>query len=300
MSYLLSPSKEEIQDMTHGRPNVLDTKMIVKTISWSGSKSHEPKVSESTRPVRKQTLPSDDERLGITRPSMKDNPILASSIPKVGKRSVPTSKIAVETVHGLPSIYTGTVAETLVHRPKRPATAPAASSRRLDYVKFNKVAVNTGLVTAREQQALRETTKFYRPTSAAPMRSQYTNEAAKTMVHGVPTPEQDDIVALVSMSYRKDWIQQQRQRDQQEVEARLRRQNLQAGTTKTVLLRQKGPQPAAPEPFVLKQFRNIPPAVSSFRSPAERERALLSQSLDGVARVGYQHQGVYASQIGAE
>jgi hypothetical protein len=70
---------------------------------------------------------------------------------------------------------------------RRPQTAPASSSpRRIDYVKMNKVAIDSGLVTAREQKALRETTVFYRPATGKPSAKQ-SIDRAQQIVHGVPT-----------------------------------------------------------------------------------------------------------------
>jgi hypothetical protein len=66
----------------------------------------------------------------------------------------------------------------------RPKTAPARC--RTDYVKFNKIALERGLVTTREQQALRETIEVLRVETKRQVNLEDPNTARlRAMTHGV-------------------------------------------------------------------------------------------------------------------
>ena len=106
----------------------------------------------------------------------------------------------------------------------------------------------------------------------------------------------DDISALMKDAFSKEFREQQQARDAATAAAARERATriAEPGVTRTVVLRQKGPEPAPQPLFKLPRFAGVPAATQSFRSAEQRELALHAHQLEGIPRLGITGQGAVA------
>lgn len=282
--------------LTHGKATISEPNAVAKSLSWARpvaptEASHQNSVPRKSR----FDLIDKDEPLGVSRPSFKENPILRSQHPRVGEPVPYQSPKALKLVHGLPLVYTGTAADALKWRSQRPKTAPTPKS--FDYVKFNKTAADKGIVSVSEQLALREKVVYYRPSTAQPhLRSNKPSisQHVRSMTHGTPTTASDHIKEVITYVYEKEFVRQQRSRDQKDVEHAKERHTFEPGTTRSTILRQKVPEPEPSALFKMQRFQKVSAVLNTFRSDDARKRALEAHESDGVARLGVHKHGIYA------
>ncbi|KAF7644477.1 hypothetical protein LDENG_00221360 [Lucifuga dentata] len=217
-------------------------------------------------------------RVGVVRDSMLTNPlIIEAPLGRARSRGhhVPAPDFTYGTCY---SIREGGVAEALsswrVHAcsPHRHANVP-------DFVCLNREAVRSGLVTAKELGQYRaqwfQTHATKQPTSSQQSRRGGANITPGTS-HRVksPPPPPPPIFDLLSHHYGRRWLEEQQSRNQTSNQEK--QQRIKAGhipDTRTSLLRRSRALPQTHTSFILPRFRQVPPALDTFRTMEDRCRA---------------------------
>ncbi|KAG9469418.1 cilia- and flagella-associated protein 77 [Eleutherodactylus coqui] len=231
-------------------------------------------------------------RCGVLRDSMTSNQLLQrAELGKTKRRcfSLPGPNFT----YGQSSfLKEGGVAEAIGHWQTVEAKA---RERKLEsnFVALNREAVKSGLVTAAEHQAFRNTHKIWRPINEGRLKPR-SQRLPQDMTYGICTRPSTPIYDLIEQKYQRLWLEQQLQATEAlRIMSKEKIQQRQVQDTKTTLLRRYQP-PADPAPlWKLARFEKIGPHLDTFPSEQARQRAFSTHRSDAIVRQGLHGQGIY-------
>ncbi|XP_075690231.1 cilia- and flagella-associated protein 77 isoform X1 [Rhinoderma darwinii] len=234
----------------------------------------------------------ENEKFGTVRDSMTSNQLLQKAeLGKIKKRCY--SLPGPDFTYGQSSfLREGGVAEAVGHWQ---TVGARAHQRKLEsnFVALNREAVKSGLVTATEHQAFRNTHKIWRPINEGRVK-QRCQHLPQDATFGICTRPSTPIYDLIEHKYQRLWLEQQRQASEAlRIMSKEKIQLRRVQDTRTTLLRRYQP-PADPAPlWKLPQFEKVGPHLDTFHSEKSRQRAFSAQRSDAVARRGLLGRGVY-------
>ncbi|XP_056394383.1 cilia- and flagella-associated protein 77 [Hyla sarda] len=234
----------------------------------------------------------ENQRYGVVRESMNNNQLLQKAeLGKTKKRCY--SLPGPDFTYGQDSyLREGGVAEAIGHWRTVEARA---HERKLesDFVTLNREAVKSGLVTAAEHQAFRNTHKIWRPVNEGRQKPR-SQRLPQDVTYGICTRPSTPIYDLIENKYQQLWLEQQRQATEAlRMMSKEKIQLRKVQDTRTTQLRRYQP-PADPAPlWKLPQFEKVGPHLDTFPSEKARQRAFSAHRSDGIARQGLHGQGIY-------
>eukprot|EP00045_Choanoeca_perplexa_P002174 m.23300 g.23300 ORF g.23300 m.23300 type:complete len:247 (+) comp11363_c0_seq2:115-855(+) len=234
-------------------------------------------------------------RLGVTRPTMRNNILLAK--PSLGQTlQLPPSHV--EGIrHGIKSGRSLGVASAMSWQ-QPPSQAKAVSRRKqkhIDFIQMNKTALHHGLTTAKDQQTLLQSSmNFDRPSKPSRSRRRTASAPSSRRPAGLASGQSEALAEIISGQPGRDWrtAHHSQQLYQQSAHSQ---HPIGVTMTKTAILRQKYPKAPAEPLWKLKKFQAAQPAISTFRSPQARNRAQERHKLDSTDRVGVFGHGLHSS-----
>ncbi|XP_065830291.1 cilia- and flagella-associated protein 77-like [Oscarella lobularis] len=166
-----------------------------------------------------------------------------------------------------------------------------------DFISLNKAAVKKGLTTSQEQFQFRAMHDVRQRPRASGRVARTKSMPSTDITFGTTTRPSTPIYDLLEHKYQAEWIEQQRQKDRA-LQKSAKEERAKSGriyeTRATVLRKFAEPVKSSP-PWRMPRFTKIPAKLQTFRTPAEREKAMKYHSSDAVSRKGIFGQGVYAS-----
>ncbi|KAM3911350.1 cilia- and flagella-associated protein 77 [Leptodactylus fuscus] len=234
----------------------------------------------------------DNQRVGVVRESMNNNQLLQKA--ELGQtRRRCYSLPGPDFTYGQSSfLREGGVAEAIGHWQSVEARA---HQRKLEsnFVALNREAVKSGLVTAAEHQAFRNTHKIWRPVNEGRLKPR-SLRLPQDMTYGISTRPSTPIYDLIEHKYQRLWLEQQFAASEAlrvMSKEKIRLQKVQ--DTRTSVLRRYQP-PTDPAPlWKLPRFEKVPPHLDTFPSEKARQRAISAHQSDAIARQGLHGQGIY-------
>ncbi|KAL7392182.1 hypothetical protein ABVT39_020578 [Epinephelus coioides] len=239
-------------------------------------------------------------RVGVVRDSMLTNPLLIkASLGQSQTRGMslpgPDFTFGTRSSHrdgGVPEVLSSWSVQSrrgdsAPHRPLPP-----------DFVSLNRDAVKSGLVTAKELSQYRAQRGGVRTKNPAPKHQEggaSQRQAVPDIVFGVKTRASSPLSDLLSHQYGRHWIDEQLSRNRTSDHKQLQR--IRPGNipdTRTSLLRRSRALPVTQTPFTLPRFKQVAPALDTFRDQEARMRALRAHQSDSVSRRGVQGLGTYS------
>ncbi|KAM8934456.1 cilia- and flagella-associated protein 77 [Pelodytes ibericus] len=235
----------------------------------------------------------ENERFGVVRDSMDHNQLLQKAeLGKIKRRCYTLP--GTEFTYGQNSFMKeGGVAAAIGHWNSVEANKSRHKKPQSNFVALNREAVKSGLVTAAEHQAYRNTHDIWRPSDRVKI------DHAKMVfppdtTFGICTRPSTAIYDLLENKYQYLWIEQQRQASEElrlKSKEKMRRARMQ--DTRTTLLRRYQP-PTDPAPlWQLPRFQKIGPHLNTFPNEEARRKAFSAHHSDGIARRGLHAQGIY-------
>ncbi|XP_073412078.1 cilia- and flagella-associated protein 77 isoform X3 [Dendrobates tinctorius] len=186
----------------------------------------------------------------------------------------------------------GGVAEAIGHWQSVEAKA---HQRKLEsnFIALNREAVKSGLVTATEHQAFRNTHNIWRPINEGRVKPR-SLRLPQDMVYGICTRPSTPIYDLMEHKYQRLWLEQQRQASEAlRILSKEKIQQRKVQDTRTTMLRRYQP-PIDPAPlWKLPRFKKVAPHLDTFPSEKARQRAFSAHRTDAIARQGLHGQGIY-------
>eukprot|EP00730_Choanoeca_flexa_P018710 TRINITY_DN9115_c0_g1_i4.p1 TRINITY_DN9115_c0_g1~~TRINITY_DN9115_c0_g1_i4.p1 ORF type:complete len:247 (+),score=14.83 TRINITY_DN9115_c0_g1_i4:162-902(+) len=236
-------------------------------------------------------------RIGITRPSMRRNPLIVKA--PTGHAVRRTPKRIQNMSHGIVTASSSSVATAMQWDEPCSTSARTRSAHtpRLDYIRMNKAALQHGLTTAKDQLELRNSMQLFRRTSE-------THHAGRRVVSappkrdypaGIPSTQREPLDTLIRGEPGKEWYQQQLSLQTKQRSEKKAQKRHGISMTKAAVLRQKYPEPP-PEPlWRMKRFRNTQGALNTFRSTRARDAAMRHHEVDSTDRLGEFGHGLHTT-----
>ncbi|XP_014341644.1 cilia- and flagella-associated protein 77 [Latimeria chalumnae] len=227
-------------------------------------------------------------RLGVLRPSMKDNQLLVKS--ELGK-----TRRRCYTIPGPDFIYgiycnikDGGVAEAIGHwNSIKPISEKTFFTAEQDFVALNREAVKAGLVTPAEHYNFRT---FHDMKVKIPDNERFKiRKAPPDMTFGIPTRPSTPMFELLEHKYGECWIHDRKLAEKRPKKPTLRNTNQgKIFETRASILRKYQP-PVDPQPlWHLPRFQRTLPHLDTFANPDLRNKALNkalnSEKLDSIAK----------------
>ncbi|XP_029915607.1 cilia- and flagella-associated protein 77 [Myripristis murdjan] len=211
-------------------------------------------------------------RVGVVRDSMLTNPLLIKA--SLGhSRSRGLSRPGPDFVYGDSStVRDGGVAEVLSSwrvqsgsgscRPRRPDP---------DFVSLNRDGVRLGLVTARELSQYRAQRQSSAPKRPQPPSGRTARcPAVPDITFGIGTKPSSPLSDLLSHQFARRWLDEQQLRNPTSSQQQLKSKPGCIPDTRTSLLRRSRALPHTHTPFTLPRFREVAPALDTFRTRQAR------------------------------
>ncbi|CAH2316086.1 Hypothetical predicted protein [Pelobates cultripes] len=236
----------------------------------------------------------ENERFGVIRDSMESNQLLQKAeLGKIKKRcfTLPGSDFT----YGLNSFLKEGGVAAAIGQWQTVDPRGTAQQRKLQphYVALNREAVKSGLVTAAEHQAYRNTHEIWRPVYKGHLHHPAMTFPPGT-TFGISTRPSTPIYDLLENKYQHLWIEHQkeeRERLRLKSKEKLKRAKMQ--DNHTTILRRYQPQEEPAPLWQLPRFQKIGPHLDTFPSQEARQKAFNAQRSDGIARKGLRGQGIY-------
>lgn len=168
-----------------------------------------------------------------------------------------------------------------------------------DFVALNREATRAGLVTSQEHFQYRATHEKVAPLkNKQSMKSKSPNGIPVDMVHGVPTKPSTPVFDLLEHKYQGKWLEEVEQLDTSKSMKEKEKKGLKCsyGDTRAARLHRYSPPVEPPPLWQMPKFqKNALPALQTFRSEEQREKAFRHHSTDCTARTGVFGHGTYES-----
>eukprot|EP00118_Oscarella_pearsei_P020338 m.220005 g.220005 ORF g.220005 m.220005 type:complete len:238 (+) comp39934_c1_seq1:66-779(+) len=172
-----------------------------------------------------------------------------------------------------------------------------ASKMPRDFISLNKAAVKKGLTTSQEQFQFRAMHDVRQKPRVSAVRRKRTQSVPSDVTFGIVTRPSTPIYDLLEHKYQAEWVQQQKDRERA-LQKSAKEERVNSGKvyeTRACVLRKFSEPVQSGPPWRMGRFTKVPAKLQTFRSPAEKERAMNYHSLDAVSRKGMFGHGVYTS-----
>ncbi|CAH1272218.1 CFAP77 [Branchiostoma lanceolatum] len=238
------------------------------------------------------------DRIGLYRDSMNDNPLLAKSqLGRPLKRgfSLPPDDFT----YGRPNTgKDGGTAEAMGNwNAALPSmtSKPGEQKRDRDFIGLNRAAIKAGLVTSGEHYHFRANHDIRRKMSPSENKIR-TRRIPPDMTFGISTRPSTPVFDLLEHKYQDRWLQQRRLTELTNREKQQRKiLNGNIYETRASLLRKYSPVVEAPPLWHMPRFERVHPHLETFRSPEARKLAFRAHSHDATSRTGVFGHGIYAA-----
>ncbi|CAM5163744.1 unnamed protein product [Eretmochelys imbricata] len=238
---------------------------------------------------------SENERLGVARDSMVQNPLIAKA--EVGK-----PRRSCYTLPGYDFAYglylhgaDGGVPEAIGHWHSMKPRPPSPREMPRNYIAMNRGAVKAGYVTAREYNLYRQL-KDIRCNEDNESRFKRAHpRVPPDMTYGIPARPSTPFFDLLQHRYKEVWMEQQRAvANTQQVEKKKLQKN-KVYETRTTLLR-KPPQPVKLDSlWHMPHFQKVGPHLSTFPDRDAHKKAFSVYHSEMPVRCGPLAQGIYTA-----
>ncbi|XP_072840805.2 cilia- and flagella-associated protein 77 [Pogona vitticeps] len=252
-------------------------------------------------PRRPRTLaevaPGDeDERLGVARESMLQNPILLK--PEVGK---PRRNCYTLPGYGFNyGLYLhgndGGVPEAIGHWNMMKPKAVLAKEKPRDYQASNRQAVKDGYVTAHEHNLYRQTKDFRLNEEDERRFKRAPPNVPVDMTYGRPARPSTPFFDLLQHKYKEMWMEQQRALIKAEkAEKQQQKRRGKVYDTRTTLLRKHQPPMKEEHLWRIAHFQKVGPHLSTFEDQKRYDKAMEAFRAEIPVRIGTLAQGLYTT-----
>ncbi|XP_067397715.1 cilia- and flagella-associated protein 77 [Emydura macquarii macquarii] len=238
---------------------------------------------------------SENERLGVARDSMVQNPLIAKAELGKPRRScctLPGHDFAYGLyIHGTD----GGVPEAIGHWHAMKPTPPSPREMRRDYIAMNRGALKAGYVTAREYNLYRQLkdtrcneddeNRFKRAPPKVP----------PDMTYGILARPSTPFFDLLQHRYKEAWMEQQRAIAVAQQVEKKKLQKRKVYETRTTLLRKQQPPAKLDSLWHMPHFQKVGPHLSTFPDRDARKKAFSIYRSEIPVKCGPLAQGIYTA-----
>jgi len=239
----------------------------------------------------------DDEsfRIGVTRKSMKANPLLQRA--PLGKCLERGHTLPPGVTFGKPNYkFDSGTAGALKYSPENVRIKSAHDDLDLekDFIKLNRIGIQKGVITSHHQKNFRAQHDIRVPPPARETRARL--NPPPDIIFGRPSRPRSPIYDVIEHKFQRNWLIQQKTRDQERFE-RKTEENKRSKTVQlngTVLRRNnKIRECVEPKPlWQMSKFKKQPAVIQSFRNDMSRERSFAAYIQAKPTKLGVEKQGI--------
>ncbi|KAJ7308009.1 hypothetical protein JRQ81_008509 [Phrynocephalus forsythii] len=239
---------------------------------------------------------TENERLGVARESMLQNPLIAK--PELGKPRRNCYNLPGHAFnyglyfHGVD----GGVPEAIGHWHTIKRKLTLAKEKPRDYQASNRRAVKDGYITPHEHNLYRKLKDFRLNEEDERRFKRSPPKVPADMTYGRPARPSTPFFELLQHKYREVWMEQQRATIKAETaEKQQQKRRGKVYDTRTTLLRKHQPPMKTEHLWRIPHFQKVGPHLSTFEDPVQYKKAMAAFRSEIPVRIGPLAQGLYTT-----